>query len=412
MSLDNLPHVRVSSPAQPHGTFAVLANDDGAFDLPSILVGVVTVGILTAGVLASVFGIIPFAQDQGAQQDLDSLRTAEGVSKTKDGAYKASAGLDSGGLQKSRGSLAADTDGPGSCYVGITKSGSGKLFYSSNSAPGALELTDATNTGCISSGQRDAMITAVGGTPGGGSSAEGVIYTPVAARAGVTTAVTGYMNARIAWDASPLVLAAAALDASGGDSNAAWDAVFADPVSDDYYAAETAKNATAESEAQFKNMTESGAVSGLAAAETAADTAFWDNPTVATQQALADAHKALFTAAITLPDTRLVATASNPNAFNDVTIPAGTSGPVIFEAALPSSVDATNYGSFAVTSRGAALVGVPTTTGANDGGAVTWHSQLSPGGPWVAGVYKVGVFLTDPATKITYYASYKVTVTP
>jgi len=50
-------------------------NEDGAFDLPSILVGVVVVGILTAGVLASIFGVIPFSQDKGAQQDLGAVTT-------------------------------------------------------------------------------------------------------------------------------------------------------------------------------------------------------------------------------------------------------------------------------------------------------------------------------------------------
>lgn len=54
-------------------------NEAGAFDLPSILVGVVVVGILTAGVLASIFGVIPFAQDKGAQQDLGAITTAQGV---------------------------------------------------------------------------------------------------------------------------------------------------------------------------------------------------------------------------------------------------------------------------------------------------------------------------------------------
>jgi type II secretory pathway pseudopilin PulG len=58
-------------------------NEAGAFDLPSILVGVVVVGVLTAGVLASIFGVIPFAQDKGAQQDLGAITTAQGVHKAQ-----------------------------------------------------------------------------------------------------------------------------------------------------------------------------------------------------------------------------------------------------------------------------------------------------------------------------------------
>ncbi|WP_422758831.1 hypothetical protein [Paenarthrobacter sp. C1] len=36
-----------------------LGAENDAFDLPSIMVGVVVVGILVAGVLASIFGVIP-----------------------------------------------------------------------------------------------------------------------------------------------------------------------------------------------------------------------------------------------------------------------------------------------------------------------------------------------------------------
>lgn len=69
----------------------------GAFDLPSIMVGVVAVAILTVGVLAAVFGVIPAAQDHAARQELASVRTAEGVTKTQDGLYQSSSGLEVSG---------------------------------------------------------------------------------------------------------------------------------------------------------------------------------------------------------------------------------------------------------------------------------------------------------------------------
>ncbi|MCC3299237.1 hypothetical protein LJ757_15715, partial [Arthrobacter sp. zg-Y453] len=64
-----------------------LKQSSGAFDLPSIMTGVIVVGILAAGVLAAIFGVIPYAQNNGAKQDLSSIRTAEGVAKAKDNRF-------------------------------------------------------------------------------------------------------------------------------------------------------------------------------------------------------------------------------------------------------------------------------------------------------------------------------------
>lgn len=54
-------------------------NEKGAFDLPSIMIGVAVVAILTVGVLAAIFGVIPWAQDNAAKQDASAIVTAQGV---------------------------------------------------------------------------------------------------------------------------------------------------------------------------------------------------------------------------------------------------------------------------------------------------------------------------------------------
>ncbi|HEX9228328.1 MAG TPA: hypothetical protein VF885_17125, partial [Arthrobacter sp.] len=54
-------------------------NENGAFDLPSILVGVLVVAVMALGVMAVVFGIIPFAQDKSAEQNLAAINTAQGT---------------------------------------------------------------------------------------------------------------------------------------------------------------------------------------------------------------------------------------------------------------------------------------------------------------------------------------------
>lgn len=84
MTLHEIPHIP-------------LRNERGAFDLPSILIGVVVVAVLTAGVLAAVFGAIPFAQEEGAKQDLASVRTAEGTQLAQSGAFLGKAALESSG---------------------------------------------------------------------------------------------------------------------------------------------------------------------------------------------------------------------------------------------------------------------------------------------------------------------------
>lgn len=147
-----------------HRTRKALRSSRGAFDLPSILVGVVVVGVLTAGVLASFFGVIPFAQDSGARQDLSAYRTAEGVAKAKDGRFLDSAALSVAGYAQKTPSTAVGTDTAGTCYVGVARSGSGKMFFSTDRTPDPLELTSDSAPGCISWPALQAVAAAAGGT--------------------------------------------------------------------------------------------------------------------------------------------------------------------------------------------------------------------------------------------------------
>lgn len=116
----------------------ILRSARGAFDLPSILVGVVVVGVLTAGVLAAVFGVIPFAQDNGAKQDLSAINTAQGVHKATKGKFVDDVSLKAAELV---GELPAEmtvaaTDGGGK-YCASTQSKTGRFFTisSENTTP-------------------------------------------------------------------------------------------------------------------------------------------------------------------------------------------------------------------------------------------------------------------------------------
>jgi type II secretory pathway pseudopilin PulG len=129
-------------------------NEAGAFDLPSILVGVVVVGVLTAGVLASIFGVIPFAQDKGAQQDLGAVVTAEGVFKAQTNGYADLAGLQAPAPAGSgvAGDLISDSvknlsvikGASGGSFTAATKSGSGHIFYITDANTNPTDAGDAT----------------------------------------------------------------------------------------------------------------------------------------------------------------------------------------------------------------------------------------------------------------------------
>ena len=186
----------------------VLVSDAGAFDLPSILVGVVVVGVLTAGVLASVFGVIPFAQDSGAKQDLAALTTAEGVTKVRGDRFSPSSELiEKGYLSASATALAADTDPAGSCFVGVAKSESGKVYASSNSTTDPFELTSSTLTGCVTRAQLKDMVAAVGGFSDGSTVDTGPVFGSLTWHSGMYAGPGGLDFAAASADASTIVAA-------------------------------------------------------------------------------------------------------------------------------------------------------------------------------------------------------------
>ncbi|MGK3708586.1 fibronectin type III domain-containing protein [Arthrobacter sp. IK3] len=142
-----------------------LRKSSGAFDLPSIMTGVITVGILTAGILAAIFGVIPYAQNNAAKQDLSAIRTAEGVARTKDNRFMDHQGLlDTGYLQmSSTKQTKVKADEKGTCYVALAKSGTGKIFYSTDTRTDPEIFEADTETGCLTAEDLAELIEDVGG---------------------------------------------------------------------------------------------------------------------------------------------------------------------------------------------------------------------------------------------------------
>jgi type II secretory pathway pseudopilin PulG len=52
-------------------------NEAGAIDLASIMVGIIVIGLIGGVIAATVFAVIPWAQDNAAKQQLDSVAAAQ-----------------------------------------------------------------------------------------------------------------------------------------------------------------------------------------------------------------------------------------------------------------------------------------------------------------------------------------------
>jgi len=132
---------------------AAFTNEDGAIDLASIMVGIIVIGLIGGVIAATVFAVIPWAQDNAAKQQLDSVASAEsayiglstdGGNQQSFGALVTATGATQGQLIAPNGSdvlfdgsgLGANISviknakvGNGAHYAAAVKSASGKVFY-------------------------------------------------------------------------------------------------------------------------------------------------------------------------------------------------------------------------------------------------------------------------------------------
>lgn len=120
-----------------------LRNDEGAFDISSIIVGAVLAGVLVVGVTANILGLLPWGSDMAAKQDLTSVKTAQSVHKaqhTEGLSYAADldalkdANLIGQDAKAESMAVAGDADE----WAAVILSGSGK-YYSISSADGSPE---------------------------------------------------------------------------------------------------------------------------------------------------------------------------------------------------------------------------------------------------------------------------------
>ena len=114
-----------------------IRQQSGAFDLPSVLIGVAVVAILAVGVMAAVFGVIPGAQDRAAMQDLAAVNTAQGTMYVNGGGFTDKKALVTAGWigEGTPEALEARSGADGKCYVAVTTSKTGKRFIVSSDKP-------------------------------------------------------------------------------------------------------------------------------------------------------------------------------------------------------------------------------------------------------------------------------------
>lgn len=156
----------------------VLKSSRAAIDLASIMVGIIIIGLIGGVIAATVFAVIPWAQNNAAKQQLDSVVSAEssyrGLSADKDTALQNSASsptsttdpnqvvlnatfTGSAGLAKNN-LLALNANGlycviattDGKDYHAYSKSGSGQWYYATSGKTQPSEYTGTTP--CVTTG--------------------------------------------------------------------------------------------------------------------------------------------------------------------------------------------------------------------------------------------------------------------
>jgi hypothetical protein len=104
-------------------------NEEGAIDLASIMVGIIVIGLIGGVIAATVFAVIPWAQDNAAKQQLDAVVTAQSAKAgMDDGKYSTDLGsfLDTSSTKVGLRSNGSD------CYGAFVTSASGNSFYVSS----------------------------------------------------------------------------------------------------------------------------------------------------------------------------------------------------------------------------------------------------------------------------------------
>ena len=131
-------------------------NEAGAIDLASIMVGIIVIGLIGGVIAATVFAVIPWAQDNAAKQQLDSVAAAQSayIGLAADTAaiqFGSATELKTAGLFDSTAakvSVAKIGSGTAAHYGAAVSSSSGKVWYitDSKTQPTSADTSAAAKT--------------------------------------------------------------------------------------------------------------------------------------------------------------------------------------------------------------------------------------------------------------------------
>ena len=125
-----------------------------AIDLASIMVGILVVGIIAGVVAATIFAVIPWAQDNAAKANLDAVATAQNAHKgfsAENGGfpYADYDTLVGNRLVTRSEKVNASVGNDAKCYLAVSQSDSGKFFYNSSENSKPEEVTPDTVSNCV-----------------------------------------------------------------------------------------------------------------------------------------------------------------------------------------------------------------------------------------------------------------------
>ena len=151
------------------GVRRALRSTTGAIDLASIMVGVLVIGIIGGVISSTVVSVIPWTQDSAARQNLDATKTAEGVARAMDGTYQDSDTLATNGHLRKSANLIADTDAAGTCWLSLSASATGAIFWSSDKHPSPQSYVQGTSESdpdwCVGQADVADLISKITGKP-------------------------------------------------------------------------------------------------------------------------------------------------------------------------------------------------------------------------------------------------------
>ena len=140
---------------------SVFRNERGAIDLASIMVGIIVIGLIGGTIAATIFAVIPWAQDNAAKQQLDSIVSAEnaymGMSSAvpsplpagyATNSFADSAGLSGSNLLQAGSNYCVVTANAGKSYQGYAASSSGNIWSVNDQNSNPISFTGTLPTSC------------------------------------------------------------------------------------------------------------------------------------------------------------------------------------------------------------------------------------------------------------------------